>query len=241
MEKAVVIPTFDGKKIYGILRGGFDKPLLIFVHGFTGDMNKHLFFNAARFFEKKGFSTFRFNLYDWRKGARKLNECTLSLHGKDLDTVVDYFRKKGVKKIFVAGHSFGGVTVLLSQGQGFDAAILWDSSGDKDVHLKAKYVKEIGKYLFEDGWAVNFTIGKAMYEENNKKLVPTELIKKIKVPIKVIIASAGEMTEEGKKLFNAAKKPKDIAAIEGATHNFDEDGAEEKLFEETYSWIKLFI
>lgn len=241
MEKPAVISTHDGKKIYGILRGSLDKPLLVFIHGFTGDMNQHLFFNGARFFEKKGISAFRFNLYSWREGARKLNDSPLSLLGKDLDTVISYFREKGVKKIFVAGHSFGGVTVLLSQKQDFDAAILWDSSGDKDVHLKAKYVKAIDKYLLQEGWAEDFTIGKEMYEENNKKLAPTKLIAKIKAPIKIIIAGAGEMIEDGNELFYAANEPKDKATIEGATHNFDEDGTEEKLFEETYKWIKRFV
>ena len=115
MEKQIKIPIANKKYIYGTLRGSLKNPLLVFVHGFTGYKDEHIFFNGARFFEKKGFSTFRFDLYNWNKDARKLEECTLSLHGEDLDTVVKYLRKKGANKIFVAGHSFGGVTVLLSK------------------------------------------------------------------------------------------------------------------------------
>src|SRR3989344_1336712 len=120
MEKQLKIKTPDKKVIYGTLRGSLDKPLVIFVHGFTGFKDEHQFFNGARFFEKRGFSSFRFNLYHWEKGARKLEDCTLSLHGEDLDQVVEYFRKKGVKKIFAVGHSFGGLTVLLSKKKSFE-------------------------------------------------------------------------------------------------------------------------
>lgn len=239
MEKDIKISLGNKKYIYGTLRGSLENPLLIFVHGFTGYKDEHIFFNGARFFGKKGFATFRFGLYDWRKDARKLEDCTLSLHGQDLDKVVGYFREKGVERIFVAGHSFGGVTVLLSKNKGFDAAVLWDSSGDKDVHLTGRYVKELDKYLFNE-FSYGFTISKAMYEENNKKLKPSELVQSMTMPLKVIVAGAGEMVDEGKKLFQNANKPKDFAIIPNATHNFNEDGTEQILFQATYDWLKEF-
>ncbi len=237
MEKQLKIPIANKKYIYATLRGSLNNPLLIFVHGFTGYKDQHIFFNGSRFFEKKGISTCRFDLYNGEKDARKLEDCTLSLHGQDLDTVVEYFRKKGVKKIFVAGHSFGGVTVLLSKKKDFDAAVLWDSTGDKDVLLDAKYIKELDRYYFQEG-AYGFTISKKMYEENNKKLKPTELIQVMHIPLKVIVADAGILVEEGKELFQNANDPKDFAIIPKATHNFNEDGTEEILFQETYSWLR---
>ncbi len=240
MEKEIVIPLGENKNLRGILRGKTTSPLIIFVHGFTGHKNEHQFFNAARFFEKKGFSSFRFDLYSWRKDARKLEECTLSLHGKDLDSVIDYFRKEGIKKLFVVGHSFGGVTVLLSRKKNFDVAVLWDSTGDADVHINAKFIPQLNRYYFDE-WAYGFTIGKDFYEENNNKLKPSKLIKKIDVPIKIITAGAGELAVDNKKLFENANKPKEFAIIPNATHCFDEDGTEEKLFEETFDWLKKFL
>src|SRR4030042_6795500 len=229
MEKDIKIPIGNKKYIYGTLRGSLKNPLLIFVHGFAGYKDEHIFFNGARFFEKKEFATFRFNLYHWKKDSRKLEDCTLSLHGQDLDAVVKYFRKKGVKKIFVAGHSFGGVTVLLSKKKDFDAAVLWDSSGNRDVHLDVKYVKELDMYYFQES-AYGFTISKAMYQECNKKLKPTKLIQSMPMPIKVIVAGKGILVKEGRKLFQNANAPKDFAIIPNATHNFHEDNTEEILF-----------
>lgn len=49
------------------------------------------------------------------------------------------------------------------------------------------------------------------------------------------------MVSEGKELFKNANEPKAIVVITNATHCFDEDGAEEELFEETYSWIKRYV
>ena len=52
MEEEIKIPLEDKKYLYGILRGHLNKPLVVFVHGFTGYKNEHQFFNAARFFER---------------------------------------------------------------------------------------------------------------------------------------------------------------------------------------------
>lgn len=240
MEKQLKIPLSNKKFIYGLLRDALEKSLVIFVHGFTGDRNEHQFFNGARFFKKHGFSSFRFNLYDWKNDARKLEECTLSLHGQDLDTVVEHFRKEGAKKIFVVGHSFGGVTVLLSRKKDFDAAVLWDPSDEPAIVTKAKYVKELDRYYVTRDTSYGFTISKEMYEEN-KKLKPFELIKKLHTPVKVIVAGAGILAKGGKKYFQYANEPKAFAIIPKATHCFDEDGTEKKLFKETLLWFKQFV
>lgn len=239
MEEEIKIPLKNKKYLYGILRGSLGNPLVIFVHGFTGHKNEHQFFNGARFFEKKKLSAFRFDLYGWRNDARKLEECTLSLHGEDLDTVVEYFRNKGVKKIFVVGHSFGGVTVLLSKKKAFNATVLWDPS-DKPANVtSSEYVKELDKYYVTYDTSYGFTIGKLMYEEN-KKLKPFELIAAINVPVKIIVAGSGTLIKGGEKYLQAAKEPKALAVIPNATHCFDEEGTEEKLFQETLDWINRF-
>ncbi len=239
MEEEIKIPLKNKKYIYGILRGSLRNPLVIFVHGFTGDKNEHQFFNGARFFAKNGFATFRFDLYSWKSDARKLEECTLSLHGQDLDVVVEYFRNKGVKKIFVVGHSFGGITVLLSKKKDFDAVVLWDPSDSPALVTSSKYVKELDKYYINSETSYGFTIGKLMYEEN-KNLKPFELITTLNVPVKIIVAGSGILVKGGEKYLQAAKESKALTIIPSATHCFDEDGTEEKLFQETLGWINRF-
>src|SRR5690348_12972313 len=109
MEQAIKIKIPGTKKtMRGILRGSLTQPLVVFVHGLTGKMNEHIFFNGARFLEEHGYASFRFELYDFYADSRKLGECTIQTHADDLDTVVAYFRKRGAKHIFVVGHSYGG-------------------------------------------------------------------------------------------------------------------------------------
>ena len=237
MEEELKIPIGAKKYIYGTLRGSLANPLIIFVHGFTGHKDDHLFFNGARFFEKHGFSTFRFNLYHWTKDSRKLEDCTLSLHGKDLDTVVKYFRNKGVNKILVIGHSFGGLTILLSKAKDFEAAVLWDPATDPAEVTKAKYIKELDRYYVTEEGYYGFTISKVMYEEN-KRLKPFELIKKFKVPVKIIVAGKGILVKGGKKYFQMTNKPKAFAIVPRAIHSFNEDDTEQQLFNETLKFLK---
>ena len=78
-----------------------------------------------------------------------------------------------------------------------------------------------------------FTINSKIIKQDNKAV-----FKEMHVPIKVIVAGAGIMINEGKKLFQNANKPKAITVIPNATHCFDEDGVEENLFQETYKWYR---
>jgi predicted alpha/beta-fold hydrolase len=114
MEKQLKIKTPDKHTIYGFLRlhdKRKSKTLVVLVHGLTGSPNEHFHYNGARFLSKHGLASFRFSLYIDAPGGRKLHECGVSTHIKDLNTVLKFFRKK-FKKVFVVGHSLGGITVL---------------------------------------------------------------------------------------------------------------------------------
>lgn len=235
MEKDLKIPIENKKYIYGTLRGSLDKPLIVFVHGLGGYRNEHIYFNGARYFEKNGYSSFRFDLYSYKKDARKLQDCILSIHARDLDTVIRYFRSRGVQTIHVVGHSFGGPTILLSKRKDFNKVVLWDPSIDtKELEKEVKYIQGCDAYYVDWGSAV--IIGKKMIEED-RKIKPTELIEKIHVPIKLLFAGKGKLKNKANLYFNKANTPKELSVIPNANHNFDEDGLEEKLFDETLKWF----
>lgn len=249
MEREIKIKTTDSKCIYGVLRLPkgktipSEKPLVVFIHGLTGHKNEHHFFNGVRFFEKRGWPTFRFDLYGDEKKSRHLRYCTLETHAEDLDLVIDYFKNKGVKKIFVAGHSYGGLTILMSKKQKYNAVALWDSSYEPFGFLKhAKRIKAEKYSGYIKDWGIQFVLGEKMIKEA-KKLTGKKcenLIKSLRVPVKIIVAGKGDSIKDGQKYFKAANAPKEFMAIKNATHCFDEDGAEEKLFQETYNWFLRF-
>ena len=240
MEKQVKISTSKKKQIYGLLRGSLKRPLVVFVHGLTGGMNEHQFFNGARYFEKMGFSSFRFNLYGWEKNARKLHECTLVTHAEDLDKVISYFRRRGVRKVFVVGHSYGGKTILMSKGRKFDAAILWDPSHNfSPLFTKTKYIPSLKGYV-DLGGSFGILVGKRMVEEE-KKFPWKEKIQTIGIPVKIICAGKGILVRGCKAYYKHAPDPKELTVVAQASHCFDEEGTEGKLFEETARWFKRFV
>lgn len=239
MEKQIKVPIGNKKYAYGILRGLPKNPLIIFVHGIGAFKNEHKYFNGARFFEKYGFSSFRFDLYNWHKDARKLQETKLTDHAQDLDAVIQYFRDKGYKKIHVVGHSFGGPAIFLSKNKDFESVVLWDPSIET-AHLEKELENMKGSDIYYANWGLAVIIGREMIEES-KRINPLKLVRKLRKPIKFIFAGKGDLKEKDwKKYYEAANEPKDIKIIPNATHNFDEDGVDIKLFQETYSWLKRF-
>ncbi|MEX2033185.1 MAG: alpha/beta fold hydrolase [Candidatus Colwellbacteria bacterium] len=241
MEKEIKIRTPDKHIIYGTLSLAKRKSstLLVFVHGLTGHQNEHIFYNGARYFSERGINTFRFDLYTSEKGGRVLTKCGISTHAEDLNTVVKYFRKK-FKKIFVAGHSLGGLTIQASNADLVDGIIFWDSArslkGVKGAGFK--FIKALDLYLIR--WGTEILMGKKMNRERNNFPLPNEIMPRIHTPIKIIVAGKGTVIKTGRAYYKYANKPKEFAIVKGAGHNFNEEGVAEKLFAETYSFIKKF-
>jgi hypothetical protein len=228
MEKSVRIRTPDKKFIYGTLNGTSRQNLVVFVHGLTGHQNEHIFYNAARFFPKKGFSTFRFDLYSFPKDARKLHETTIAQHAADVATVVRHFRK--YKNIFLVGHSLGGPSILLSTLSGVKGVVLWDPSLGR-TGLWGKYVKAIDKYVLD--WNVSYLMSMKMYDEWGSLPDQVKIVNDLSIPVRIIFAEKGELRKRWKKV-------KDCVIIKNATHTFDEEGAEEELFTHTLSFVKKY-
>ena len=244
MEKQYNV-WLDKKHIaYGKLAGSKKKPLVIVVHGLPCTINEGFYERACQWFDGHGYATYRFGLYDWHADARQLVDCTLSVHAKDLDTVIAHFRKKGYKKIFVAGHSFGGPTILLSKKQSFDAAVLWDPSYAISFTQKkygvpgGKYVKALRGYFMR--WGVNVIIGKKMADEIDgldwDRLTPS-----FHVPLKIIAAEKGLLVAGCRKYFARAHEPKSLEVLKGATHYFDDTPTmQDRLFTATHDWFKKY-
>lgn len=241
MEKELRIKTSDGKLIYGTLSVAKkkSKKLIIFVHGFTGHQNEHIFFNGAKFFADKGFDAFRFNLYAGeKKNVRHFRDTTISLHGKDITAVVKSLRKK-YEEIYVVGHSYGGTSLLFADQTMVDRFIFWDASyinsskiEDKN-HLK--YNKKIGAYVLD--WGLEIVVGKKFIDELKNFPDCGELIKKIHKPVVFITAQKGNM-KAGKKYYAHAHSPKKLVNINRADHNFNDWSSEQALLKETYDWLK---
>lgn len=238
MEKDIKIKTTDKHAIYGILNQvNNNKNLIIFVHGLTGHMNEHIHYNGAKYFANKGFNSFRFGLYSGEKNARELINCTIKTHSKDLNTVVTYFSKK-YDNIHLIGHSLGGPSILGANMNNVSSIALWDPSFDiaQEFKTDCKFNKKLGAYIIK--WGVDCLISKKMYAEVIS--LPENMAKKIVKPTKLIFAGKGILYKKWKNYLKNISVKNSVVKIEKASHCFDEEGAEELLFKETYSWFKKY-
>ncbi len=164
------------------------------------------------------------------------------MHTSDMDAVIHYFRKRGVKKVFVIGHSYGGPTALLSKDQDFDAAVLWDPSYNlklRSAKYGGRYVKQLNGYLM-DTWGINVVLGRKMVEES-EALNWDDMTKGFHVPLKIISAGKGEIVAGAKKYFYHAHGPKELTIVKGATHYFDDnEGMREEIFRISKKWFESY-
>lgn len=240
MEKELRIKTADQKFIYGTFTSSKKKSgtLIIFVHGFTGHQNEHIFFNGAKFFTEKGFDTFRFNLYAGEGGGvRHFRDTKLSLHGEDITTTIKYFREK-YKKIYVVGHSYGGTSLLFVDQSIVDGFIFWDPSyiDSKDSTGHLKYNKHFDAYILNYG--IEIIVGKGFIEELKNFPNCGLLINTINKPVLFVTAGRKGNSKAGIKYYNKANSPKKLINIKSADHNFNNWNDENMLFKKTYSWLK---
>lgn len=236
MEEKIQMPTNDGHIIYGTLnyQGKKNDKLIIFVHGLTGNQNEHQFYNAARFFTKAGFTTFRFDLYSWKEKGRILTDCTIKTHVEDMNTIINFFGDN-FKEIYLIGHSLGDLTILYSDLERIKSIVLWDPSiklGEFEDDLS--YNKELDLYVLH--WGVESLMSKQMFED--WKSADSSLVEKITKPTKIICAEQGKLKDKWKDVIDKIQVPYEFMILKGAGHCFDEEGIEEDLFGETLSWFQ---
>jgi hypothetical protein len=240
-EREFKLLTADGKMIDTILRGDPKKPMVILVHGLGGQMNDVLQYMSARIFEKKGFSSFRFNFCGASSRTRKGSDLSLAMNGRDINTVLACAQKKlGAKKIFVAAHSFGFPSLLKSDLTGISAVASWDGSIIPEYLMKnLTPLSELKGYLFPS--AYSFFVGKEIISE--AKIVSYEhLFKDYTIPTLFAVSKKGKsfFDEEAKKMFPLAEGPKEIVFFENARHGYSEEGAIEALCKKTIEWFNKF-
>lgn len=243
-QKEFVLDTDDGHRIYGLLNAaetGKADRLVILAHGLTGHPHEYIHEMAWRYFTRKGYDVARFAFYGQQKEARQLPDCTLAIHASDLNRVIEHF-SRSYEKIFVCGHSYGGLTMLFSRPQ-VTAVSFWDSSFKpygsfwKD---EAKFVPELGCYAVH--WGCVSLIGKGMYEEarNLTDAQADAMAAAFGVPAQVVFAGANEAELDRYGLYEALSEPKEKQTISGADHCFYSGETVFDLLDKTNAWFGRF-
>jgi pimeloyl-ACP methyl ester carboxylesterase len=233
MEQELVLS--GEKPIYAKMRGDFGQPLIIFVHGLTGHMDEHIFYNGSRVSESRGYASIRFNQYDWNDDARKLRESTFTTQARDLNSVISYAHTNGAKRIILVGHSYGCPTIMMADQTHVSGCVLWDPSGNFGSSLdKARFEPALDAYVLE--WAYEIVVHRPLAEEEKSlKGKEKELIQNIASPLLIVSAGKGELVDVCRSYADHAPHAS-LHSIENAGHNFDENGTEEELLKATLDW-----
>ncbi len=239
------LPGTEGLRIKGILRGSFEQPLAVIMHGRPGTGNELLPYLAARYLFEQGIASLRLFMYDFEPNTRNLLDSSLETNAHDFDVVVEQLRKRNVPKIYGIGHSYGGITILKARAR-LDCAVLWDPTHGSywSEHLEEDdkdYPETIAGEIVV-GTAGDGYIDSVTAREYDKHLGDTTAWAAHKgYPLKVISAGKGAMAHLGKRYIAVADEPKQHVVIEDAHHPLDDsDEVVLELFQETASWLKKF-
>lgn len=244
-ERKVQIPISNTElNIHGVLRGEYSLQLAVLVPGLGGWMHDLLLFNASRYLEKHGISSLRVSFYGDGDDQRNIGDFDVNVNTKDIDTIVNYAKRKGAGLVCVIGHSYGGMAIVYSKRQQFDTAVLWDPShtGGYDEPMAINnlaedfiFIKELDSYVSSKG--PGYVLSRKVFE--NYAPGSTAMAGKFKIDTLVVNASnSKEMQKFGKDYADSINAKTKHIIIPNSSHPFTEDGAMEKLFEETVKWVK---
>ncbi|MCR5502769.1 MAG: alpha/beta hydrolase [Lachnospiraceae bacterium] len=109
----------DGIKLHIELakpESGKDKyPLVIIIHGITGNMNERHLTALSEMFVENGYAALRVDMYGHGESGGAFRDHTYFKWMTNAMTVIDYARSLDfVSDIYLCGHSQGGVTVMLA-------------------------------------------------------------------------------------------------------------------------------
>jgi pimeloyl-ACP methyl ester carboxylesterase len=176
--------------------------------------------NLEQELHSAGFSTLFFNSYDEGAQSRSLGDMSLRDHVDDLDDVIKWAKSEYAPgEVIVAGHSFGGLTALLRGSSGIDALVLCDPS---ERALAAEIVSHgtLNGDRYDCHWEEGderLTVHRSLVEELQVADTDTAAAR-LRVPLVVMSAGQGELTESGKRYASLARGRQII--IENAGHMF---------------------
>ncbi len=96
-------------------QGGDKYPLVIVIHGFTGNMEERHITAVSRTLNEIGCATLRVDMYGHGQSGGSFREHTLYKWLTNAMAVIDYARGLGTfRDLYLCGHSQGGLTAMLA-------------------------------------------------------------------------------------------------------------------------------
>lgn len=116
--------NFEKEKLSNNLNSNNSNILAIMVHGFMGSKDFDFFVELENYFDSIEIDSFRFDFSGNGKSQGLFSESTISKQKKELNNVLNYFKKK-YEKILIIAHSMGcSVSLKCSESNNFNGLIM---------------------------------------------------------------------------------------------------------------------
>lgn len=245
IETEWAIHTPDGAKIYGVLlkaRKAPSKKAVLIVNGLGCFYFYHPYSAAAAFFAEQGYDVIRFNFCDAREKARNILECTQQTLVADFRQVLETY-KSSYDALYLAGHSYGGLIIMMANPDGVAATSLWDPSYNMADHSWAEGLTEDlpgDRILIR--WGGAYVSSKKMWdgEKTIDKPYCRSLSAAARFPVQVIHAGQGILYSYGESWHSSCPYPTDYYLIENAGHCFEQLDSVPVLLDKCAAWFGQF-
>ncbi len=247
MEKLMRLNGPDGNGIYGKLRQGGNRRLVVHIHGLANHMDDYLGIMSSEFFLERSYDHYRMSLYSEQEGSRQLNNSSPSTHVKDVKVILDHFSAQ-YDNLYLTAHSLGGLVALLLNPSSVKAMSFWDPALDiTSVWASGPFLKPMPERReYQIRFGVVYVIGEAMVEEmkNYPDEKCQELAREVRAPTQFVIPEESifllSPRTSPEKYRDAFTVPFDLRTIPGANHLFSTEGARRPLFEATLQWFEKY-
>lgn len=204
-------------------------PLMILVHGFTGDMEERHITAVQRTANREGFAVLRAEMYGHGKSGGEFRNHTLMKWISNILTVIDYAGTLDfVSDLYLCGHSQGGLLTMLAGAMERDRlkAILPLSPASM-IPERARQGEFLGVFFDPDHIPEELDAGKSLAIGENyiraAQLIDVDLaIARYRGPV-LIVHGTGDQSVPFHYSEEAAAKYADarLVLIPGDTHCYD--------------------
>ena len=253
-RKEIVIAFKNARKknLIGILHlpDREKPPLVIICHGFDGTKTDKKFVELARFLQKEGIATFRFDFEGCGDSEGKFEEMTIEKEASALNSALKAVLKRGdfdSKRVGFVGYSLGGVVATLFI-RNFDfpakTMVFWSQAFNQKELFKIWHKRSEIKKWERKGFLVkgDKKLGKEYLKENKNRDWSFLLSEIPGIPIFLI---HGKKDEDVPLKFSErlAKSYKNIKlkVLNGADHKFKEFYCRKKLIRLTVGWLRKHL
>jgi len=243
--RKINLTNYRGLKLAGLLYGasGPTGPVVIGCHGMMGSKEGNgQALKMAEELGRRGWSAFLFDFTGVGESEGSFKELTLTRQIDDLTCAVDWCRAQGFTRIVTQGRSLGGSTVLChaARDSRVAGACTWAAPAnlrDLIVGMTEGPPLSPGNEAAPDNQACVFLKQDFLHDlEGYDLTVCAALI--APRPLLVIHGSKDLSVSpvEAEVIYNAARRPKELALVEGGDHQFTEHYP--RVWEIFFRWLE---